>query len=145
MKKIIIAVLLVAAPPLYASELPKLDISPLLERLNVCSVITNHQDILAGGCFKAAEWSWGSANVGVTWDTNDKGATSRGVGGFVAAFGVRSDKAFGWAWRKSALEKRGVKLNFVVPKFEAGPMGGYNNRLGWIWGGFLNGKIPFGK
>ena len=145
MKKLLLFTLMVLGTSAQAQDSGKLNITPFLERLNICSVITHKQDILAGGCFSAASWAWGSANVGVTWDTNDKGEGQKGVGGVIMAVGIRADKAFGFLWRKSGLEKRGVVLHFVVPQFEVGPMGGYNNQLGWIYGGFLNVKIPFGK
>lgn len=140
---IALAALLFLSGSAHASD--KLDITPFLTRLGVCSVVTNRGDVLAGGCYTPISWSWGSGNIGVTWDTNDDGAgQTRGVGGAVASLGIRADKAFGWAWDRSGLEKKGVQVHFVVPKIEVGPMGGYVQRLGWVYGAFLNGKWPLG-
>jgi len=144
MKKLLLAVLFL--PSLVGAAEKKLDIGPLLKHFSVCSAITQKGDILAGGCYAPISWRWGSANVGLIWDTNDGGdeiRSSRGVAGAVFAFGIRADKAWAWAWEGLDVEKRGVKVHFIVPKIEAGPMGGYHNRLGWITGGFLNAKWPF--
>lgn len=137
---LMLAAVLWAAP--VRAQVAKLDLTPLLKDLGVCSVVTQHGDVLAGGCYTAASWAWGSGQAGVLWDTNEEN-DNKGVGGAFVAMGIRADKAFGWAWNRTGLAGK-VALHFVVPAIELGPMGGYGHRFGWVCGGFVNGKWPFG-
>ena len=138
MKYLVLALMLLASP--LNSQESKFDIGPLLDNLSACSVITHKGDLLAGGCFAPFTWRWGSLNGGILWKANKD---DKGVGGGLVSFAVRADKAWGWLWRKADLEKKGVVTHFVVPRFEAGPTGGYHKSSGWFVGGFLNMKWPF--
>ena len=139
MKGLLIAVMLSASVPVQA-EASKLDIGPLLKQLSACSAVTHKGTILGGGCYAPITWAWGGLNGGVLWAANGE---ERGIGGGVAAFSIRADKAWDWVWNKSDLGSRGVEVHFVVPKVEFGPTGGWHQSTGWFYGGFLNIGWPF--
>lgn len=142
-----IAVLLSVSMPVQAGE-GKLDIGPVLqaarEHLSSCSAVTHKGALLTGGCYAPVTWRWGSLNGGLLWQLNsNSGQDKRGIGGGLAAFSVRADKAWDWAWNKSDLGSKGVEIHFVVPRMEFGPTGGWHQATGWFYGGFLNIGWPF--
>lgn len=123
------------------AEAAKLDIMPLVENLSVCTIYTDSGDLKLGGCYAPVTWGWGGLNGGVVWDTN---GADKSIGGGFAAVSFRADLAWSWAWERMDLAKRGFKIHFAVPSVEIGPMGGYMQHEGWVYGGFLSGKWPFG-
>lgn len=151
-KKVILPLMLLfLASDSFAAEAQefKLDLMPFLSKTSACSVVTQHKEVLLGACYAPIEWKWGSLNIGGIWDTRWSGGnqeinTKKRFAGYVGAIGIRGGKAFAWLWNKWKLDDRGVKVNFTVPSVEFGPMGGYIQQAGWIYGGFLAGKLPFG-
>ena len=152
MRKTILAVLLLgAAAPVCAADLNvdpyQFDISPLFSKLGAATIVTHKGDLLAGGSYQFAEWDKYalSAHAGVVWDANAKNG-NKGVGGFFVSSAVDADRAIAWSLKRLDLQKRGIKLNFTIPKLKVKPgiMGGHILNFGWVWGGFVNASVSFG-
>ena len=110
-----------------------LDLSSLVKSLHPVYVYDQHRDSLAGADIhaftvkSAAGTEWVHACAGVVYRTTD------GIGGPMGSLRVRWDNvlanAESTAWMKAHTS------SISIPQIEAGPFGGYINRLGWLYGG----------
>ena len=152
MKKYTAALLLaVSVVPVFAQTIPapaavpatgasltvpgvngSLDLTSLIKSLHPVYVYDQHKDSLGGADLhvisfhSASGTDWVNLNAGLVWRTTD------GIGGPMVSARVRWDNVWGNATGTSWAQKYVSAIK--VPQVEAGPFGGYINRLGWLYG-----------
>ncbi len=109
-----------------------LDLTSIVKSLHPVYVYDQHKDSLSGADIhivtfhSASGTDWANVNGGMVWRTSD------GVGGPMASVRARLDNLWGNAtntpWAQSHLTA------IKAPQIEAGPFGGFINRLGWLYG-----------
>ena len=147
MKRTILILALLAMPDALCGqeiELPlagKLDLSRIVQSARANFVIDHRGEKHAGAHIPLASFNSTKTgellnlNAGVIYNVDN------GVGGPFAAIGMRADNILKRlslvSWIKSRISV------ITLPPMELGPFGGYLNKSGWLYGGFV--AISFGS